>query len=93
MGVLACEAEPGFASMNVTKLHKNIDKPVMVNEPIVLILDDYDHDAFAALPQGIRDIIGKSPEFKQLNRVAIEKAVSQTPAASNDAPFDDEIPF
>ncbi|WP_398472842.1 phage replication initiation protein, NGO0469 family [Tardiphaga sp.] len=78
---------------NLTKLHKNIDKPVMVNKPIVLMLDEFEQEAFDALPQGIRDIIGKSPEFKGMNGMAIDKAMAEVAPASNEPPFDDEIPF
>lgn len=54
------------------------------------MLDEYNHDAFEALPQGIRDIIGKSPEFKNLNGMAIDTALA---GANATQPFDDEIPF
>lgn len=75
----------------LSRLQKNIDKPVSVNSEIVFVLDEFDQQAFNALPQGIRDIIAKSPEFKQLN--GLQAQVGDTPPASADAPFDDEIPF
>lgn len=74
---------------NITKLQKNIDKPLTVNKELVFILDDYDQKAFDALPQGIRDIIMKSPEYREINRPQMVPAKK----ISEDAPFDDEIPF
>lgn len=61
-----------------------------MNKPVAFMLDEYNHDAFEALPQGIRDIIGKSPEFKNLNGMAIDTALA---GANATQPFDDEIPF
>lgn len=75
---------------NISKLQKNISKPDNVNPFIVFMLDEYEQKAFDAVPQGIRDVIAKSPEFKALNGNAIDKALE---GANTSQPFDDEIPF
>lgn len=77
----------------ISKLQKNIEKPNSVNPHVVFILDDYDDKAFEGLPQGIRDIIAKSPEYKALNGAAIDNGMAQIAAASDGVPFDDTIPF
>lgn len=77
----------------VTKLQKNIDKPLSVNPHIVVILDDFDKTQYDLLPQGIRDIIAKSPEWKELNGTSAPQPGKAT-VISDEAPFDDQdIPF
>lgn len=77
----------------ISKLQKNLVKPVAVNQPVVFILDEFDPQVFEALPVGVRDIIAKSPEWKALNGLLPQGAATQSDAAASDAPFDDDIPF
>jgi hypothetical protein len=92
MAQMAANKKGKIKLANITKLQKNIERPVPVNKEIVLILDEFDQVAFDALPQGIRDIIAKSPEYKALNSGVIAKAEA---AVNEMAPFDDDqtIPF
>lgn len=76
----------------INRLQKNLTAPVPVNKPIAFSLDEYDQAAFDALPQGIRDIIMKSPEWKELNGAPTTLAAAAK-AINEGAPFDDEIPF
>ncbi|MGO7756843.1 phage replication initiation protein, NGO0469 family [Rhizobium ruizarguesonis] len=75
----------------ISKLQKNIERPVSVNQNIVFILDEFDPKVFESIPQGIRDIIVKSPEWKELNGLQ----APATGAVNEMAPFDDDqtIPF
>ncbi|MET4294743.1 hypothetical protein ABIB06_006576 [Bradyrhizobium sp. LB8.2] len=72
-------------------------KPERVNPLRTFNLDAFDQTIFEGLPQYMRELIAKSPEYQALNGNAINAAQSEiaagTPAAVTDAPFDDEIPF
>lgn len=72
-------------------------KPERVNPLRVFNLNEFDQTIFEGLPQFLKELIAKSPEYQSLNGDAIDAAQKEIAAgakpAVGDAPFDDEIPF
>lgn len=64
-------------------------KPERVNPIRTFNLDAYDDTIYQGLPQFLKDLIAKSPEYQAANGNAIEAAM---PGINPDAPFDD-IPY
>lgn len=58
--------------------------PAMANKPVYL---SFDADVFDGLSDKLKETIGQSPEFQQVNGKAIDAAV----AAAGASPFDDEM--
>lgn len=70
----------------VEKLHKHLSAPKPVNETFALVLgEDFDMGIFNRLSDGIKEIIAKSPEYRELS--GMTRSVVERPAP--DAPFDD----
>lgn len=78
----------------VTKLHKSMSAPPLVNPIVYFSFMKFDQAVFDGLSQGIKDIIMKSPEWaNQHGRTIAPKPVSVTPEADFDDGFEDDIPF
>jgi hypothetical protein len=83
--------EKGKAKVvGVSALPKGLQCPPAVNPLSSFWLDEYDDNAFAALPEGIRDIIVKSDEYRES---FAPPGSSAAPAAAKGEPVDDDIPF
>jgi hypothetical protein len=76
---------------SVDKLQKNLSTPIHVNEMYALTLDEFEPAIFEKLSDGLKDIIRKSPEWRELNGLSTPQPVAKP--VIEDAPFDDEIPF
>ena len=76
----------------ISRLLAGMKAPEMFNKQIYLSLEpgEFDEAVFDGLSDKMKDIIRQSPEYQALNGKIIDGVVK---AASNDAPFDDEIPF
>jgi hypothetical protein len=74
----------------ITKPPKGMTLPSMVNKPIYIVLtpDEFDREAFAALPDYLKQKIMDSPEYHRLASGPREQAPS-----NYEKVLEDEIPF
>ncbi len=76
---------------SISKLMKGQECPKPHNALTSYWIEEHDQKVFDTLPEGIRKIIMRSPEYAQLaGGVAVEDAGTNTKAAGID---DDDIPF
>jgi hypothetical protein len=74
----------------ITKLQKNIEAPKPVGETFAFVLSAFDRDIWEKLPEGIKGMITKSPEYQAQFG---DYKPSTTEQSSPVEPFDDSIPF
>ncbi len=77
----------------VSRLQKNIERPVPVNPLTVFMLDEFDLNVFNSLPEGIRNMIATSPEYRAATHPMGSDLKGSPVKISDDVPFDDDIPF
>lgn len=73
---------------SISRLPKNTEKPTLRNPKVFFDLDNFDGVIFEGLREGIRDIIGRSPEYQ-----AIKNGGGRASASKHDVVLDDDIPF
>jgi hypothetical protein len=84
--------EKGKAKVTgVAALAKGVTCPPAVNATTAFWLDEYDDAKFMALSDGIKDIIKKSDEHKELNNPGLTEEHAYGPRG--EATEDDTIPF
>lgn len=76
--------------MGVGPLMKNQKCPPQVNTTSVLWLDEFDRDVFDKLPDGLRDIIKRSDEYKAMMRGGVPES---DPVNDVTEDHDSSIPF
>jgi hypothetical protein len=82
---------------SVSKLPKAMTAPEQPHNPVQFLWldqEEYDHEVFDGLSDGLKEVIRKSPEYAILVTPNGGEHVSDAPAANgHDHDIDDEIPF
>ncbi len=68
-------------------LPKGMQKPQMINKPLIWNFDKPDRDAFNNLPQWMQELIMRTPEWKEWTSPKEQVEKKEEPE------FDDDIPF
>jgi hypothetical protein len=78
---------------SISSVMKGVTCPPQINPTFVFSLETFDPNAFAALPDWLKDIVRDSDEYKELSAPAEEPQVAQSAPEASIVDDSDDLPF
>lgn len=78
---------------SISSVMKGVTCPAQINPTFMFSLETFDPNAFAALPDWLKDIVRNSDEYKALSAPAEQPQVAQSDSPASIVDDGDDLPF
>jgi hypothetical protein len=78
---------------SISSVMKGVTCPAQINPTFMFSLEAFDPNAFAALPDWLKDIVRESDEYKALSAPAEQPQVAQSEPEASLVDDGDDLPF